>query len=80
MSYISHAARTLLLLLEVNALFAETSHYDTYRGAVKIFSFLESFHKCVNSPTHLRVFVGFGKTKSEIRVIKDDFRGDLVFF
>ena len=34
-SYISHAAHMLLLLLEVNALFAETSHYDTYRGAVK---------------------------------------------
>ena len=30
----------------------------------------ESFPKCVNPPTHPRVFVRFGKTKGEIRVKK----------
>ena len=36
----------------------------------------ESFPKCVNPPTHPRVFVRFGKTKGELRVKKGVFRGD----
>ena len=38
--------------------------------------FLESFPKCVNPPTHPRVFVRFRKTKGEVRAKKGDFRGD----
>ena len=36
----------------------------------------QRFSKYVK-PTHTRVFVGFGKTKGEIRVKKCDFWGDL---
>ena len=38
------------------------------KGRRKKTFFLESFPKCVNPPTHPRIFVRFGKTKGEIRV------------
>ena len=42
----------------------------------KPFFSCESFPKFVYPPNHPRVFVRFGKTKGEIQVKKDDFRGD----
>ena len=45
------------------------------RSQKKSVCFWESFPKCVNQPTHPRIFVRFGKRKGEIRVQKANFWG-----